>query len=297
MVDENQEKVLLIDGFNLLSRCYFATAYGKELHQLQRNSKGLFINGLRAKVQKILQLVRIHKPTHLAIAWDVKRNETLRKQRYQEYKGTRNELPEPLIQQYETAVALFDMIGLPQFTIPKYEADDIIGTFAQKWREEKDGECMIYSNDKDLLQLLCGQTSQLIAAKKGEVKYTLSHFQAEYGIEPSQWVDVKALLGDKSDNIPGVAGVGEKAALPLIQQYGNVEGIYNQIDELDEKYKRYFKKLQLGREMAFLSKDLCQIYTDVPDIMELDLEKCRINVDRDLLIDELSKLEINVRVG
>ncbi|WP_062232048.1 5'-3' exonuclease [Fictibacillus sp. FJAT-27399] len=297
MVDEKHEKLLLIDGFNLLSRCYFATAYGKELHQLQRNSKGLFINGLRAKIQKLLQLLRIHTPTHLAIAWDVKRNETLRKQKYQDYKGTRNELPEPLIQQYETAVSLFNSLGIPQFTVPKYEADDIIGTFVQKWRDEKDGECIIYSNDRDLLQLLCGKTSQLIAAKKGETKYTLTHFHSDYGIEPSQWVDVKALLGDKSDNIPGVAGVGEKAALPLIQQYGNVEGIYHKVDELDEKYKRYFKKLQLGREMAFLSKDLCKIYTDVPDILELDFDQIQIKVDKSKLLDELTELEINVRVG
>ncbi|KSU85250.1 5'-3' exonuclease [Fictibacillus sp. S7] len=297
MSEETQEKLLLIDGFNLLSRCYFATAYGKEWDQLTRNSQGLFINGLRAKIQKLLQLVRIHEPTHLAIAWDVKRNETLRKEKFQDYKGTRNELPEPLIQQYETAVTLFNTLGLPQFTIPRYEADDIIGTFTQKWRDEKQGECIVYSNDRDLLQLLCEQTSQLIAAKKGEIKYTVHDFRDDYGIEPSQWVDVKALLGDKSDNIPGVAGVGEKAALPLVQQYGSVEGIYESVDELDVKYKRYFKKLQLGREMAFLSRDLCEIYRDVPDIVDLNFDDIRIKVNRSLLKDELSRLEINVRVG
>ncbi|MGC4377102.1 5'-3' exonuclease H3TH domain-containing protein [Fictibacillus sp. Mic-4] len=293
----NEETFILIDGFNLLSRCYFATAYGKELHELQRNSRGLFINGLRTKMQKLVQLIKNYNPTHMAIAWDVKREETIRRQKFQQYKGTRNELPEPLIEQYETAISLFEAIGIPQFTIPKYEADDIIGTFVSRWRKEKTGECIIYSNDRDLLQLLCEQTSQIIVSKREEQKYTVNHFRTEYGIEPSQWVDVKALLGDKSDNIPGVMGVGEKAALPLIQQYGSVEGIYKNIEELDQKYKRYLKKLISGKEMAFLSKELCEIYNDVPTITQLNLDECKLNLDKEQMKQEFLKLEIKVKVG
>jgi 5'-3' exonuclease len=294
---ENKETLLLIDGFNLLSRCYFATAYGKEMHELPRNSKGQFTNAIRVTIQKLLMLMREHGPTHIAVAWDVKREETLRREKFAEYKGTRNELPEPLIQQYETLVGLFDTLGITQLTIPRYEADDIIGTMAERWRNERDGECIIYSNDRDLLQLLCEKTSQLIAVKRDELKFTLSHFQEEYGITPKQWIDVKALLGDKSDNIPGVAGVGDKAALPLIQQYGAVEHIYENFENLDPKYKRYVKKLDAGREMAILSKDLCTIFTDIPDVLERDLEDCKYELDKAAVKEALEVLEIKIRVG
>jgi 5'-3' exonuclease len=294
---EKKETLLLIDGFNLLSRCYFATAYGKEMHDLPRNSKGQFTNAIRVTIQKLLMLVREHEPTHITVAWDVKRDETLRREKFADYKGTRNELPEALIQQFETLVELFDSIGINQLTIPRYEADDIIGTLVNRWRNEKNAECIIYSNDRDLLQLLCENTSQLITIKKDEVKYTLSHFQEEYGITPLQWIDVKALLGDKSDNIPGVAGVGDKAALPLIQQYGAIEDIYENFEALDPKYKRYFKKLEAGREMAILSKDLCTIFTDVPALIEHDLEMCKYELDKQKVKEALQNLEIQIRVG
>lgn len=294
---EKKEVLLLIDGFNLLSRCYFATAYGKEMHDLPRNSKGQFTNAIRVTIQKLLMLVREHEPTHIAVAWDVKREETIRREKFADYKGTRNELPEPLIQQYETLVGLFDTIGITQLTIPRYEADDIIGTMVNRWRNERDGECIIYSNDRDLLQLLCDRTSQLIAIKREELKYTLNHFQEEYGITPAQWIDVKALLGDKSDNIPGVAGVGDKAALPLIQQYGAVELIYENFENLDPKFKRYLKKLEAGRDMAVLSKDLCTIFTDVPDIIDRDLEECRYLLNKEAVREALQGLEIQIRVG
>ncbi len=294
---EKKEVLLLIDGFNLLSRCYFATAYGKEMHDLPRNSKGQFTNAIRVTIQKLLMLVRDHEPSHIVVAWDVKRDETHRREKFADYKGTRNELPEPLIQQFETLVQLFDNIGITQLTIPRYEADDIIGTLAYRWRNERDGECIIYSNDRDLLQLLCEKTSQLITVKRDELKYTLNHFQEEYGITPAQWIDVKALLGDKSDNIPGVAGVGDKAALPLIQQYGAVESIYENFETLDPRYKRYLKKLEAGREMAVLSKDLCTIFTDVPEVVDRDLEECRYTLDKQSVRSALEELEIQIRVG
>jgi 5'-3' exonuclease len=294
---ETKEKLLLIDGFNLLSRCYFATAYGKEMHDLPRNSNGLFTNAIRVTIQKVLMLFRDHEPTHIAFAWDVKREETLRREKFADYKGTRNELPEPLIQQYETLIQLLDRIGITQLTIPRYEADDIIGTMVERWRNEREGECIIYSNDRDLLQLLCEKTSQLIAIKRDELKYTLAHFRNEYGITPKQWIDVKALLGDKSDNIPGVAGVGDKAALPLIQEYGAVEQIYENFNQLDPKFKRYFKKLDAGKQMAVLSKDLCTIFTDVPGIVEKDLEECRYSLDKLAIKNALEELEIRIRVG
>ncbi|WLD91517.1 5'-3' exonuclease [Alkalihalobacillus sp. AL-G] len=288
-------RLLLIDGFNLLSRCYFATSYGKENHELPKNSAGLYTNALRVNIQKLWNLIEKYEPSHLLVAWDVKREETIRKQRFQDYKDTRNELPEPLIQQYNTLTELFDTVGVTQMTLSPYEADDIIGTLSRRWSDEMDGDCYIYSNDRDLLQLITGKVSQIIAKKKEENAYTLKHFSDEYGIHPSQWIDVKALLGDKSDNIPGIHGVGEKAALPLIQQYGNVEAIYEE-EEIDPLFKRYRKKIAEGREMAFLSKELVTIYTDIPVLMESPWDGYSLQLDQEKLKEELERLELRIRM-
>ncbi|MCF6137290.1 5'-3' exonuclease [Pseudalkalibacillus berkeleyi] len=288
-------RFIIIDGFNLLSRCYFATSYGREDHELTKNSDGLYTNALRVKVQKLLNLIEMYDPTHLMIAWDVKREETLRRQRFPDYKDTRNELPEPLIQQYNTITELFDVVGVTQMAISPYEADDIMGTLSRRWSEEMDGECLIYSNDRDLLQLLTDKVSQIIAKKKEENAYTLKHFTDEYGITPDKWIDVKALLGDKSDNIPGVHGVGEKAALPMIQQYGSVEAIY-ELEELDPAFKRYVKKIAAGREMAFLSKELVTIDTQIPILNETPWDGFSLRLDRDKLKEEVDRLELRVRM-
>jgi 5'-3' exonuclease len=290
------DTLIIIDGFNLLSRCYFATSYGKEEHQLPKNKDGLYTNALRVKLQKLLNLIEDYDATHLVIAWDVKREETKRRQQYEDYKGTRGELPTPLIQQFETVQALFDRIGVPQLTVNQYEADDIMGVLSNRWSAEGRGKCYIYSNDRDLLQLLNEDVSQIIAAKKSEKPYSIHHFKEQYGIEPRQWIDVKALLGDKSDNIPGVHGVGEKAALPLIQQYGSVERIYAELDELDPKYKRYLKKLQEGKEMAMLSKELVEIYTDIPDLRSLHFDDLQIKINHKLLKEEVEKLELRIKI-
>ncbi|WP_414703638.1 5'-3' exonuclease [Pseudalkalibacillus sp. SCS-8] len=290
-----KNRFIIIDGFNLLSRCYFATSYGREDHELTTNSAGLYTNALRVKIQKLLNLIEEYEPSHFAIAWDVKREETLRRQRYADYKDTRNELPEPLIQQYNTVTEVFDIIGIPQLTISPYEADDIMGTLSRRWSEEMDGDCFIYSNDRDLLQLLTDKVSQIIAKKKEENPYTLKHFTDEYGIQPNQWIDVKALLGDKSDNIPGVHGVGEKAALPMIQQYGSVEAIYEE-EELDPIFKRYRKQIEAGRDMAILSKELVTIDTQIPLLNETPWDGFAMRLDREKLKQEVDRLELRIRM-
>lgn len=290
-----KNRFIIIDGFNLLSRCYFATSYGREECELTTNSAGLYTNALRVKIQKLLNLIEEYEPSHFAIAWDVKREETLRRQRYADYKDTRNELPEPLIQQYNTVTEVFDIIGIPQLTISPYEADDIMGTLSRRWSEEMDGDCFIYSNDRDLLQLLTDKVSQIIAKKKEENPYTLKHFTDEYGIQPNQWIDVKALLGDKSDNIPGVHGVGEKAALPMIQQYGSVEAIYEE-EELDPIFKRYRKQIEAGRDMAILSKELVTIDTQIPLLNETPWDGFAMRLDREKLKQEVDRLELRIRM-
>ncbi|WP_110111914.1 5'-3' exonuclease H3TH domain-containing protein [Bacillus sp. CGMCC 1.16541] len=290
-----KETLLLIDGFNLLSRCYFATSYGREEADLSRNSQGLYVNALKVTLQKILQLTKQYEVTHVVVAWDVKRDETKRKGLYADYKGTRGELPEPLIQQYETLKEVFDKVGIPQMSVNFYEADDIIGVFSARWSKEQEQDCLIYSNDRDLLQLLTPHVSQIIAMKrKGEVVYTMDDFKREYDISPSQWIDVKALLGDKSDNIPGVPGVGEKAALPLIQQYGSIKNLYEELHELDTTFKRYKKKLVEGEELAYLSKQLVEIETSIDLLDNIKWEELQFFYERQKWVEELRRLELNI---
>lgn len=291
-----QTNLLLIDGFNLLSRGYFATSYGKSDEELTKNSQGLYTNALRVFFQKLCNLISDHSISHVAVAWDVKREETTRRQKYDFYKATRNELPAPLIQQYETCTALLDKLGITQLVTPPYEADDAIGAMALKWTLLEQGHCYIYSNDKDLLQLLNEQTSQIIAGKKGDMIYSVSHFRTEYQIEPNQWVDVKALLGDKSDNIPGCPGVGEKSALPLIQQYGSIEQLFEQLDELDAKFNRYKKKLVEGKETSIISKELAKIICDIPQLHELDMETLTYELEREKCLSAFSEIELKIKV-
>lgn len=287
-----QKTLLLIDGFNLLSRAYFATSYGRTEEQLM-NSKGVFTNAVRVFIQKLFNLISEHSITHLSIAWDIKREETQRRIKYDFYKGTRSELPQPLIQQYEIITGLLQTINVRQISVVPHEADDVLGTLSNKWSH---GKCFIYSNDRDLFQLLSESTSQIIASKKGEFVYTLHDFQNDYGISSKQWIDVKALLGDSSDNIPGCPGIGEKSALPLIQQYGSLEAIYEQIEELDAKFNRYKKKLIEGKNTAFISKELSEIICDIEELQEIIFDDFTLNISMDNLIAKLAELEINIKL-
>ncbi|WP_078554002.1 5'-3' exonuclease [Bacillus alkalicellulosilyticus] len=291
-----KQSLLLIDGFNLLSRGYFATAYGKSEEELTKNSQGQYTNALRVFFQKLFNLIGEHGITHVAVAWDVKREETERRIKYDFYKATRGELPDPLIQQYETCTAILEELGIYQLVTPPYEADDAIGTVATLWTKQQDRSCYIYSNDRDLLQLLSDQTSQIIASKKGETIYSLAHFKEDYAIDPMQWVDVKALLGDKSDNIPGCPGVGEKSALPLIQQYGTIEKLYEELEALDPKYNRYKKKLEAGRETAMISKELAKIVCDIPDLHELSFDTFCYQPEHPVAQDVFSKTELKIKL-
>lgn len=290
-----EQTLLVIDGFNLLSRGYFATAYNKTADQLTKTSTGLYTNALRVFFQKIFNLVEAHDVTHFAIAWDVKREETSRRVKYDFYKASRGALPDALIQQYETLTEVLSDMGVAQLVIAPYEADDVIGALSTKWTNETEGRCLIYSNDKDLLQLLNEQTSQIIAQKKTETVYTIADFKAEYGIDSDQWVDVKALLGDASDNIPGCPGVGAKSALPLIQQYRSVEHLYQLLPDLDPKFNRYLKKLVEGKESVFISKELATIDCEIPAIGALNLTALQLAIQDDRVIAGIEQLEMKLK--
>ncbi|WP_067842859.1 5'-3' exonuclease [Amphibacillus sediminis] len=292
-----EKNLLIIDGFNLLSRAYFATAYNKTEDQLTRNRSGQYINALRVFFQKLYNLINEHHVNHVAIAWDIKREETERRQKYDFYKASRNELPMPLIQQYETLTMILEQLGIVQLTIPPHEADDVIGSLAKKWSEKPLGHCYIYSNDKDLLQLLNEHTTQIIAQKRNEMLYTVNHFKADYQIETHQWIDVKALLGDTSDNIPGVAGIGQKSALPLIQHYQSIENLYQTLPNIDAKFNRCRKKLIAGELSAKISKDLATINCDIGLFVDFELEQLYYSPKSNYVNDVLAELDIRIRMS
>lgn len=292
-----KDALLLIDGFNLLSRGYFATAYNRSEDQLPKSKDGLYTNGIMVFFQKLFKLIRDHEITHLGIAWDVKREELGRRQKYAFYKANRGELPFPLIQQYETLKEVLENIGVTQLVMPPHEADDIIGTISRKWSEEIKSKCFIYSNDKDLFQLLNEHTSQIISAKKNEIVYTVENFKEDYEISSKQWVDVKALLGDPSDNIPGCPGVGEKSALPLIKEYESIERLYEEIETLDKKFNRYKKKLIEGKELAFMSKELAKIYCNIEGLNKYNFDKLKLDINEDRLEKSLEELDLKMNVN
>ncbi len=220
------------------------------------------------------------------------REESIRRLEYPPYKQTRGELPEPLIEQYIHLQQILTTLGITQLTMPPYEADDIIGTLTANWEKEMDGPCLMYSNDRDLLQLVSNQTMQIISKKKEELIYSRDSFQQEFGIQPSQWVDVKALLGDPSDNIPGCLGIGEKTALPLISAYGSVDSLYKQIEHLDPPFQRAYKKLVAGQDKVELSKRLATIIRDIPDTCQCS--ELKLSLNRQHVESELTRISIRV---
>ncbi|AJA42392.1 hypothetical protein AJ85_05760 [Alkalihalobacillus alcalophilus ATCC 27647 = CGMCC 1.3604] len=274
--------LLLIDGANLLSRGYFATSFRGDLMQ---NQDGLYTNGVYVFVKKLMRLIESFRATHVVVCWDVGRTETFRRQIYPDYKALRDETEPELKQQFETTEEVLRLMNIPQIRLRPYEADDLIGALSTKWVEQTndDERCFIYSSDKDMFQLLDtgGHVLQVISRNKEDVVYSSTNFEKEYGVTPRQWIDVKSLLGEtgkSSDNIPGCKGVGEKAAFPLVQSYGSLEGIYRQLDNLDKSFSRYRKKLEEGKENVELSKRLVTIIRDIPNIAS-DFEPYELHVN------------------
>jgi 5'-3' exonuclease len=288
--------LLLVDASNLLARGFFASSYGKLDEDLMQTRDGVYTNGIKIFFQKLFLMQKEKAATHMAICWDVKREKSIRRSWYPEYKGTRPPTPEPLKQQFGTLKELLTRVeGISQFTVEPYEADDIMGTLARRWSQEKGKPCYIYSNDRDMFQILDTSTSQILTKKDmGEITFSFADFQKEYGLEKAeQWIDCKSLLGDKGDNIPGVSGVGGKAVYPLIQMYGSIEQIYDQIITLDPTFKRYIKKLEAGRESAFFSKKLATIICNIDSLKTIPLDNLKYQINQYQIQKELERLELH----
>ena len=259
------EKVILIDGNNILFRSYYATAYSGNT---MKNSKGFPTNGLYGLVNMLNKIINEENPTYIMVAFD--KGKTFRHEKYTDYKGGRMATPDELKMQFPVAKELVKAMGINYYEIDNYEADDIIGTFAKKCNNNKDFDAVIISSDKDLLQLITDEVEVKLLKTSGSIRMTREEFINTYGIEPKRMVDLKALMGDASDNIPGVKGIGEKTAISLLKEYGTLENLYNNIDSVKGKVK---EKLEQDKDNAFMSYDIATIYKEVP--IDTDFEKIR----------------------
>lgn len=250
------EKVVLVDGNNLLFRSYYATAY---TGNIMRNKDGFPTNGLYGFVNMINKIVAEEKPKYMMVAFDI--GKTFRHEKYEDYKGGRRETPDDLKVQFPIAKKILTAMGIKYLECNGYEADDIIGTISSWCDKDPEYEALIVSSDKDLLQLISEETVVKLLKTKDYIMMNKDTFVQTYGFEPIKMIDLKALMGDASDNIPGVKGIGEKTAIKLLNQYGSLDGIYENIDNIKGAT---YEKLVNGKDDAYYSKDLVTIYREVP---------------------------------
>jgi len=276
------KKVILIDGNNLLFRSYYATAYNGNF---MKNSKNFPTNALFGFVNMINKIIEEENPVYVMVAFD--KGKTFRHDKYDFYKQGRIETPNELKVQFPLAKEILTNMGIKYLEIDNYEADDIIGTFAKMCDENDNYDATIISSDKDLLQLISSDVDVKLLKQKDYIRMDENTFIETYGIKPINIIDLKALQGDPSDNIPGVKGIGEKTALTLLKEYGTIENIYENIENIKGKVK---EKLLNDKEMAFTSKEIATIYKDVPlNIGFEDIKKQDVNTEE--LIKQFEELE------
>ena len=250
------KRAILVDGNNLLFRSYYATAYNGNL---MKNSKGFPTNAIFGFINMINKIILEEKPEYMLVAFDKGKN--FRHEKYKEYKEGRIKTPDDLLLQFPYAKKVLENMGIKYLEVDNYEADDIIGTYARLADEDKNYDATIISSDKDLLQLISGDVNVKLLKQKDYILMNEETFKEYYGVEPIKMIDLKALMGDVSDNIPGVKGIGEKTAINLIKEYGSLENLYENIDILKGKTK---EKLIEDKDNAFFSKELATIYKKVP---------------------------------
>ena len=271
------KKLILIDGNNLMFRSYYATAYSGNM---MKNSKGMPTNALFGFVSMVNKIINEENPKYIAVAFDIGKN--FRKEQYDFYKEGRQQTPDELKAQMPIARKILDAMNIKHFELEPYEADDIIGTIVKMTEEDKDFASVIVSSDKDLLQLISEETEVKLLKQTGFIRYDYKTFVDDYKIEPIRIIDLKALMGDSSDNIPGVKGIGEKTALKLLQEYKSLENLYDNVESITGKTK---EKLINDKENAFMSKKIATIYRDVP--LNIDLEDLKFDLKDDTKLKEV----------
>ena len=250
-----KKKLVLIDGNSIAYRAFFALP-------LLNNDKGVHTNAVYGFTTMLQKIMTDEEPTHILVAFDAGKT-TFRHKTFGEYKGGRQKTPPELSEQFPYIRELLDAYQIPRYELENYEADDIIGTLSLQ--AEKDGyEVKLISGDKDLTQL-SSETTTVGITRKGITDiemYTPEHIMEKWEITPDRIIDMKGLMGDSSDNIPGVPGVGEKTAIKLLKQFGTIEKLLESIDEVSGKKLK--EKLEEHKDQAVMSKELATILREAP---------------------------------
>ncbi|WP_226034821.1 5'-3' exonuclease [Aquibacillus saliphilus] len=270
---ETKKTVLLVDGMALLFRGFYATGY---TGNFMINSKGVPTNAIFGFLNYFINAIETFSPSHVVCCWDMG-SKTFRSDLYEEYKSNRGEPPVELVPQFDLIKEVVDAFEVPNVGIVGFEADDCIGTLANEYGQENN--VVVVTGDQDILQLVKPNISVAIM-KKGQGNYDVLRddtFYEQRGISPKQMIDLKGLMGDPSDNYPGVKGIGEKTALKLLQEYGSIDDILTNLDFLSKGIK---KKIEDNVEMLHLSRKLAKIHCEVPVSCSLDDAVWSINSER-----------------
>ncbi len=275
------KNILVIDGNSILNRAFYGI-------RPLTTKDGLPTNALYGYVNILLKNLDMLKPNYAVVAFDLKAP-TFRHKEYAEYKAGRHAMPDELAVQFPIAKEISALLGFTVLSLEGYEADDIIGTVASFAEIDPDTFSYVLTGDRDSLQLISSSTNVLLAGNTDTVKYDVEAFVDKYGVRPEQFVDVKALMGDSSDNIPGVAGIGEKTAIKLISEFHTLDGVYENISS-PSIANGVRNKLVTDRENAYLSRMLARIITDAPIGVSLgDIEYT--GIDKPALLEKFKALE------
>lgn len=292
---EVTSRFMIVDGHGIIYRAYHA-------FPPLTSPDGLLVNAVYGFTRILLTAIDEYTPEYLAVAFDHKKP-TKRAQEYKEYKAHRPQMPDDLRPQIELVKEVVAALNIPRFELEGYEADDLIGTVTKQVAAEKIRGLMnvVVTGDKDLLQLVDDQTHVWIPARGkygGNTEYDRKAVQEKMGVTPAQIVDLKALMGDSSDNIPGVKGIGPKTAAGLITTFGTVDGVYKRVTELQTNRAQkdplikgaVFENLVQEKENAYISQKLAQIDRDVP--ITFQLSPCRVSdYDKTITIDLFNRLD------
>ncbi|MBQ1396321.1 MAG: hypothetical protein IIY84_03320 [Eubacterium sp.] len=278
------ERIVIIDGNSLINRAYYA------MMRPMITKEGVYTQAIFGFLNMLYKIFDDYAPDRIAVAWD-RKSPTFRHEEYKDYKAGRRKMPPELAMEIPLMKDILAAMNIQCLEIDGFEADDIIGTLA-KASEEQGLSPLIITGDRDALQL-ASDTTQVLITRKGISEFDLYDREKmieRYELTPEQFIDLKGLMGDQSDNIPGIPGVGEKTGIKLLKQFGSVAELLARTDEIENAKLR--QKVEDNAQLAAMSRHLAEIITNVPIDFDLDAMKVR-EPDRDKLIDLFVKLEFN----
>lgn len=277
-------KLLLVDGMALLFRGFYATAIRKNF---MRTVSGTPTNGVYQFLRYLMDAKETFEPTHIICCWDMG-SKTFRTEMYQGYKANRGAPPEELVPQFELVKEVVDALGILNVGMKHFEADDCIGTLARQYADAYD--ITILTGDQDILQLV-GENIAVAIMRKGQGNYevfTEDNFYEKKGITPDQIIDMKGLMGDTSDNYPGVKGIGEKTAMKLLTEHQTIDGLLENVDQLPAGLQT---KIKNNLDMLHLSRSLAEIKCDVP--LECEIDRAYWLYDREKTLQKFRDMELD----